>query len=186
MSNCQHSYVVRNIVGANRFLCKECDERFPHHPGLTKVEDQGTFTLDGETIERFRDGLITMGEAAKETTIAAEDFLEAIRTILPPTANVLLDTSLGGVKVGTVVSVEPQRTSCPKAIDDFFSNPDITTTDIQDMFDDKIFPDIVDVTHDHSVDYYNPCDPYRTSVTITFVDDTQQLVYLHPKGHFYS
>lgn len=32
MSDCEHGYVVRSAAGANRFLCKECNERFPTYP----------------------------------------------------------------------------------------------------------------------------------------------------------
>jgi len=31
MSDCDHSYVVRAAEGDNRFLCKECDEKFIRH-----------------------------------------------------------------------------------------------------------------------------------------------------------
>ncbi len=32
MSGCKHGFVVRDIEGDNRFLCRECDVRFPHYP----------------------------------------------------------------------------------------------------------------------------------------------------------
>ena len=32
MSDCRHGFVVRSASGTNRFLCKECDERFPNYP----------------------------------------------------------------------------------------------------------------------------------------------------------
>lgn len=186
MSDCQHSYVVRNIMGTNRFLCKECNERFSGHPGLAKAKIQSTFTFDMDTMTKFREGMITFAEAVQDTTLAAKDFLEAIQIAFPPMANVLLGDDLNDGRFGTVTSVEPQRTSCPKEIDDFFGNPDITSTDVQSMFDDKIFPDIAEVAHDHSIDPCNPSDPYRTLVTIKFIDDTEQLVYLYPKGHIKS
>jgi len=30
--NCRHGFVVRDILGVNRFLCRECDERFRSYP----------------------------------------------------------------------------------------------------------------------------------------------------------
>lgn len=32
MSDCEHGFVVRDILGVNRFLCRECDERFRSYP----------------------------------------------------------------------------------------------------------------------------------------------------------
>ena len=187
MNHCKHGYVVRNIMGANRFLCKECNERYLHHPGLIKTEDQDTPTPHPATMQAFREGLITFAETIKDATLTTKDFLEAIQTAFPPIVNMELCDDLNGGRAGIVTSVEPQRTSCPKEIEDFFGDPNITTTDIQNMFDCKLFPDIVELTHDHSIDAHDPLhDPYRTSVMITFVDDTQQLVYLYPKGHIKS
>ncbi len=186
MNHCKHGYVVRNIMGANRFLCKECNERFLHHPGLVKAKHQDTLTACMDTMARFREGLITFTEAVKDATLTSKEFLEAVQTAFPPMVNMELCNDLSDGQVGIVTSVEPQRTSCPKEIEAFFGDPNMTTTDIQNMFDCKLFPDIVELTHDHSIDTFNFGDPYRTSVMITFVDDTQQLVYLYPKGHIKS
>jgi len=30
--NCEHGFVVRDILGVNRFLCRECKERFRSYP----------------------------------------------------------------------------------------------------------------------------------------------------------
>lgn len=30
--SCRHGFVVRDIVGGNRFLCRECDTRFARYP----------------------------------------------------------------------------------------------------------------------------------------------------------
>lgn len=171
MHDCQHSYVVRNILGANRFLCKECWARFLHHPGLSRVENQGTSTLDRDIMAKFREGFITFEEAIKGTNLSDKEFLEAVQIVSPPMVDMIFDE---------------RRTSCPKEIEDFFGDPDVTTTDVQSMFDDKLFPDIVEVSHDHSIDSQDPLhDPYRTSVTVTFIDYTEQLVYLYPKGHIH-
>jgi len=32
MIACEHGFVVRNILGINRFLCRECKERFRSYP----------------------------------------------------------------------------------------------------------------------------------------------------------
>jgi len=32
MSKCEHGFVVRDVQGNNRFLCRECDERFLSYP----------------------------------------------------------------------------------------------------------------------------------------------------------
>ncbi len=180
MSDCKHSYVVRNILGANRFLCKECNERFSGHPGLAKTEDDVTLMFSMDTMTKFRHGMITFAEAVQDTALAAKDFLEAVQTAFPPMVNMVFEDSLDDRQVGTVLDVESQRTSCPKEIEAFFSNPDVTSTDIQNMFDCKLFPDIAEVSHDHSLDLR---DPWCTSITVTFIDDTRQLVYLYAKGH---
>lgn len=38
--NCKHGFVVRDIDGANRFLCKECDERFVRHPDIIRQQEE--------------------------------------------------------------------------------------------------------------------------------------------------
>lgn len=35
-TSCQHGFVVRDVQGPNRFLCKECEERFPSYPEKEK------------------------------------------------------------------------------------------------------------------------------------------------------
>ena len=34
--NCRHGFVVRDILGVNRFLCRECKERFTSYPRRSK------------------------------------------------------------------------------------------------------------------------------------------------------
>lgn len=38
--SCQHGFVVRDVQGPNRFLCKECDSRFPSYPQKDKFKPQ--------------------------------------------------------------------------------------------------------------------------------------------------
>lgn len=39
-TSCQHGFVVRDVHGPNRFLCKECDERFLSYPEKDKFKPE--------------------------------------------------------------------------------------------------------------------------------------------------
>ena len=43
---CQHGFVVHDAQGEDRFLCKECEERFVDHPGIAKwtVHEYGQYS----------------------------------------------------------------------------------------------------------------------------------------------
>lgn len=121
----------------------------------------------------FREGDITFSEAIKDTGLSDKDFLEAVQIFAPPIVNMIFDE--GGV--GKVLSTEPHRTSCPRAIEDLFGDGNVTSTDIRNVLDRGLFPDIINVTHSHEAD------PARTLIDITFIDETIQLVYLNFKGY---
>lgn len=44
MNDCRHGFVVRDIQGDQRFLCRECDKRFPHYP--KKGDSAQTMSLE--------------------------------------------------------------------------------------------------------------------------------------------
>lgn len=126
---CDHGFVVRDIQGDNRFLCRECDARFPRHPSLLeRVEFKVADTTIANSLSMFRDGMETFTEAAKRTNLSLDAFKQSLKRLFPPKANVeFFSYSLGSNQpIGKVTSVEEQRTSCPKEIEDYFANQNST------------------------------------------------------------
>jgi hypothetical protein len=168
---CEHGFVVRDIQGDNRFLCRECDARFPRHPSLLATVE---FEVDGleiaNTLVDFRKGLVTFTEATKRTNLTLDAFKEGMEKISRPLLNVQFNTSsLGGTQpIGRVTSVEPQRTSCPKEIEEYFANIDstcLTPGSIGFPFDD-----VVEVSGQEDFVTSN------INIEVTFVDGTKQKV----------
>ncbi len=59
MSKCGHGFVVRDIDGANRFLCRECKERFSFYPKRGKqripsIADKFSPKVIDETLKPFK------------------------------------------------------------------------------------------------------------------------------------
>ncbi len=58
--NCEHGFVVRNILGINRFLCRECGERFSSYPKLgrqrfTSIVDKISPETINAALDPFKD-----------------------------------------------------------------------------------------------------------------------------------
>lgn len=125
---CEHGFVVRDIRGDDRFLCRVCDARFPRHPSLLEkvVEPKVEGITIANSLRMFREGMMTFTEAAKRTNLSLNAFKEAIENLFPPTANVAFYSNRIGSNqpIGRVTSVEPRRTSCPKKVEEYFANPD--------------------------------------------------------------
>ena len=79
---CDHGFVIRDIQGDNRFLCRVCDARFPRHPSLLAKREVLTSHVTGITIANslrmFREGMATFTEATERTRLSLDEFKEAI------------------------------------------------------------------------------------------------------------
>ena len=171
--SCYHGFVVHDVKGDNRFLCRECDERFPRHPSLMCKEPDKM--PDSELIGwlwQFREGCMTLAKVVEKTTLSLNEFKESLQRLFAPAVTTMTHRNIGtGVSTSIVVDQEKQRTSCPQEIDDLFSNPNTTVDDLERIAKDPyVFPDIVKVTHTPSIR------PDITIVEVEFIDSTIQRI----------
>lgn len=173
---CEHGFVVRDIQGENRFLCRECDERFPRHPDMM---DQETFRPDEagmyDILAQFRDGLITFSEAIQKTSFSLEEFKETIAKIFPPDVETIEHYTLGQKTVGTptIINEGPKRTSCPAEIEKIFGDPEISLVELNTMmFDGDIFPDLQEVRH------VDEPELQQMTIEVDFIDGSVQKVVI--------
>jgi len=145
---CKHlGWVIHDVVGENRYLCKECDARLRRHPRARKV---GYFaSLD--VIEQFRKGLITLQEASSQACMAFEDLQRASEQL----RNVNL----------------PARTTSLVDIEAVFPTPGSTISELFDLWKDP-FPDITDVEYYPVEGSIDDC----ALLIFSFVDNTRQRV----------
>lgn len=147
---CEHGFVVHDVQGDNRFLCRECDERFPRHPDMIEQEMfQPDLAEAYDHLARFRDGLITFTKAIQKTRFSLEEFTAAMRKVYPPEVVYQDQYSLSSPDpIGKEIAyVEPGRTSCPAEIEKVFGNPDINLDTLNGIIFDGVFPDIQEVRH---------------------------------------
>lgn len=175
VTNCEHGFVVRDIKDDNRFLCRECDERFPRHPSLMQIKPRVEEAQLEDGLDLFREGVYTFAEAMKKTRLSTDEFIKVVKKMFPPQEVGHFNTinADGSVESGPVLAPLRflQRVSCPKEIDAFFSNPNITNTDIANIVRSRItFPDI---TH---VDHIPEPENRLMVVYVHFVDNTIQRV----------
>lgn len=172
--SCEHGFVVRDIQGENRFLCRECDERFLRHPDMMEQEmfrpdEAGVY----DKLAQFRDGLITFPEATKATGLTLREFKETIARVFPPDQE-WQEQYMVGVRqpINRVLINEGlTRTSCPAAIEALFGNPEITLTDIEAVVNSGgVFSDITEVRH------YNLPETPNIVIEIEFIDNSTQKV----------
>lgn len=176
MTSCKHEFVVRDIDGHNRFLCRECDERFPRHPDMIKQEDPVGSSTIKDILDKFRLGLTTFKEAIEATRFSLSNFVDAITEHYPIEHEQIEELSMCNPIPVLMDGMElPRRTSCPKAIDDAFSDSAATLTDLNDLVA-NVFLDIQELKHHNS---YAGNPPFRhTDIIVVFIDDTRQLVQL--------
>lgn len=171
VTSCEHGFVVRDIKDDNRFLCRECDERFPRHPSLMQINPRVEEAQLEDGLNLFREGVYTFAEAMKKTRLSTDEFIKVVKKMFPPKEVGHFNTinADGSVESGPVLA--PQRVSCPEEIDTFFGDPNITNTDIVNVVKSRItFPDITHVDH-------RPEPENRLMVVyVHFVDDTIQRV----------
>jgi len=120
---CKHSYVVRSIVGANRFHCKECDKGFPSHPKSIKKPTPSDKTI-GEIMQSYRDGVITFSDTIKQTQFSVEQFKNIYEKLFPPQPIYKDISTIGGNRGRALVDTEPSRTSCPLEVEKAFHDMD--------------------------------------------------------------
>ena len=171
--DCYHGFVVHNVKGDNRFLCRECDERFPRHPSM--MDKKPAAPPDSELLfplSEFREGLLTFAQVAQKTTLSLNALKDAIKRLFPPNVETIQHRSINGQLLAPVViDQEVQRTSCPKEIDDLYSDPDVTMYDLERIRKDPyVFPDIVNVRHTPSIQ------SDMTIVMVEFIDGTVQRI----------
>jgi len=145
---CQHlGWVVHDVVGDNRYLCKECNERMERHPRARQV---GYFeSLD--VIEQFRNGLVTLSDAAKETCMAFEELQHAIEKV----NNADL----------------PLRTTSLLDIEAVFPTPGLSIRELFETWKES-FTDITDVEYHPIEGSIDGC----ALLIFSFVDNTRQRI----------
>jgi len=171
---CQHNFVGKDVQGSMRFLCMECDERFPRHPRL--IVKEIAVSPDDQlipVIARFREGELTLKEILTQTTLSVAQLGEALQRLFPPeiaSVETIQSQTIGGyisspIVVDTIYK-EP-RTSCPQKIDDFFSGRD----------PDRSY-EFQDVT---GYDKYWDETEQRYVITVEFINDSKQKVITREK-----
>lgn len=178
MPGCKHKgFVVRDIQGVNRFLCKECDERFPRHPWgkktlvVTDLDPVKVMTV----MESFREGIITLATTMRKLQFTIEEFTIATTNLFPPRKTPIREVAheIGSPKARIVVTGEydePQRTSTPQEVEDVFhdQNTNLDALTINALV--NRFPDLKSM---ESIDE-QICQ--RMVYKLKFIDDTIQRV----------
>jgi hypothetical protein len=190
---CNHEdFLVYNVDDqGNIYWCKICDERFPKHPeniaaekNLPKaVQPDGNLS---EAIEKFRAGIVTLTDIAKEFNVACETLSETIRLNFAAKP-IYEDQYAPGQKTpfGRVcVDVDLPRQSDPLEVEKFFEDMSIYVPDIQSDMHNK-FPDIVNVTINCDIPDFIGKPLTRMQIPhnddfyyeILFIDESVQKVY---------
>lgn len=172
---CDHGFVVRDVVGDDRFLCKECNVRFPRHPSMMPkhVISVHTSSVNIENaLTQFREGIATFTQAIQATSLSLEEFTKRMKDMFPPEPIYDRQLTIGGGQVGYVqIDEEPKRTSCFKEVEDVFGNPHVTVDQVNQFRDGPdVFPDVVEVSHTMDETYG------AMIVEVGFVDGSTQRV----------
>jgi len=178
---CEHGFVVRDVVGDNRFLCKECNVRFPRHPSM--ISKTLTFNSPSVSIANnlhttailteFHDGMITFSEAAQATRFSLAEMKKAMEELFPPETEYELVRELGRIHPRVITLNEgPKRVSCFKEVEDIFSNPKVTFEDFNKVLTTGIFPDLL------SIDQYEDIAGRGLILTLNFTNDSKQRIEL--------
>ena len=69
MVNCAHGFVVHNVLGAHRFLCRECDGRFVRHPRVMVLKPRTTMPCNVEFRPQIDELIFSKGDNAKYRVI---------------------------------------------------------------------------------------------------------------------
>jgi len=77
MNDCEHGYVVRSVADANRFLCKECNERFVRHPDIIRKKAELDAAIAQE-LKAERERAIAAGWEPKTHQENAKALVEAL------------------------------------------------------------------------------------------------------------
>ena len=172
--SCKHTgWVAREIHGDNRFVCRECDERFPRHPQM--IEPKGEeFVIPYDVLKsmsEFRQGAATFTQACKDTALSAEQFKDAIEKAFPPVDN-YEDISVMGslVTQRVVIGREPQRTSDPEDIEkNLFPTLGSSTSELLESWREA-WPDIRAM----EIHPFEGSRDRMTMVILTFIDESKQ------------
>ena len=172
--SCKHTgWVAREIHGDTRFVCRECDERFPRHPQMMPPEPE-EFIIPYDVLKsmaEFRQGTATFAQACKDTALSAEQFKDAIKKAFPPVDTYEEIATIGSLVTQRVVTGrEPQRSSDPEEIEKvFFATHGLSSEDLLQSWREG-WPD---VEHVDLYPFENSIDR-KTVVIVTFNDNTKQ------------
>tara|TARA_S200002703_G_C3773066_1_gene237969 strand:+ start:134 stop:1105 length:972 start_codon:yes stop_codon:yes gene_type:complete len=185
---CEHrGWVIREVVGRDRYLCKECNARFARHPQVVKPRPQKVNKLLKPVLDamtEFRQGAKTFTKACEQASMSAEDFKKAITKSFPPKMiqETVQEYRIGEAVAGEVVVAkypEPQRTSDPEEVEGIFTTPGVSQEDLMKIWQ-TAFPDVTNV--EFSRDEFRMCQ----TMTLDFVDGTTQLIEISDKDADYN
>ncbi len=178
---CSHGFVVRDVVGDDRFLCKECDVRFPRHPSMMPKEPKfnspsmsiGNNLHNTAILTEFHDGLITFSAAAQATQFSLAEMKRAMEELFPQEM-ISEDIYTVGSLVPKVMyfSEKPKRVTCFKEVEDIFGNPNVTIEDFNKILTTGCFPDL---TH---IDEGTDLNTGKLVMKLNFVDGSIQRIEL--------
>ena len=184
---CKHkAFVARDISGDNKFICRECGERFKRHPSLAPEDraPESPFNLP-YLLDQFRSGMLTFSQTVKETGMAAEELKKTLKEMFPSQPIYADSTSVDNpsVKQRFCVDTTPVRTSDPEEIENIFCTPGLSLDDLH-----KIFPDVTDVdTHidienDDRIYKFHFVDGSIQKVKIRYKDIMEEILGLYTTG----
>ena len=178
---CKHDgWVIHDIQGHNRFLCKECDERFPVHPKAPAIQaDVKVPFLDSlGAMTEFRNGMKTFSDAVAKTKMSVDEFKQALIDNFPPLVEretIQHVTLSNPTSKEIVISEKPLRTTCPDEIEKgIFPTYGCSNLELSRIWMET-FPDVT------NVDIYDDELRRLKVVTLTFVDNTKQRVEFDEK-----
>lgn len=171
---CKHKgFIAREVDGPHRYVCRECNKRFRMHPWVKprvmvpKVDHKTLIAAMGQ----FREGMTTITEALTATRMSIEEFNETIKKCFPPQDVIEEMHHIGSSQsIPIRVDTEPQRTSCPKELDDFIHDPDVSLSELKDGAFQTRFPDITEMA------YYDSPAQQAVVYEFGFIDGTTQRV----------
>ncbi len=163
---CDHSFVTY-VGGDEPYECGDCGillSAVPTEAPKTPLK------IPSDVRQAFMDGMITLGEAAQATNVTMKKFAETCRELFVETPIFDDMYQLGKKKpfAKAFMGMEPQRTSCPLEIDEFFSGNPIV---------DGIGNAFYDIsTISHNMECESGFDAVEAQYSIEFIDGSVQKV----------
>jgi len=119
MTECNHEFIT---YANGKFGCRDCEYCEDYLPDDEPIRINPKAADIRDMITGFTEGMATLFEAAEAAKISVQEFAAAVKTTFRPRPIIERVQALGGQSFVQVTGYQPNRVSCPLAVDEFFSN----------------------------------------------------------------